>query len=146
MIMARAPEKYVTSPEFGQSVAEFKALFGARKLEKGKALLLGRAQDGSLDAWVQEDPSDQEKKKNKNDKAVSSAAGASGTAKQDKEEVKSSRMVHLGGIEKSWVSSSIWLGYLAGDKVASEGARRSVVDGMMELVERPIGTVETQVV
>ncbi len=146
MIMARAPEKYVTSPEFGQSVAEFKALFGARKLEKGKALLLGRAQDGSLDAWVEEDPSDDEKEKNKKNRALSGGAGASGTPRQDKEEAKAGRMVHMGRIEKSWVSSSIWLGYLAGDKVASEGARRSVVDGMMELVERPIGTVETQVV
>jgi hypothetical protein len=44
------------------------------------------------------------------------------------------------------VARLVWLGYLAGGTVASEGARRSVVEGVMELVERPIGTVETQVV
>jgi hypothetical protein len=35
---------------------------------------------------------------------------------------------------------------LGGKTVASEGLRRSVVDGIMELVERPVGRVETQVV
>jgi hypothetical protein len=38
------------------------------------------------------------------------------------------------------------LNYLAGKTVASEGARKSIVEGIMEFVERPVGTVATQVV
>ena len=51
----------------------------------------------------------------------------------------------LGAVEDERVSRLLWLNYLAGKKVASEGARLSVIDGVMEFVERPIGTVATQV-
>lgn len=53
--------------------------------------------------------------------------------------------VELGAVEDERVSRLLWLNYLAGKKVASEGARLSVIDGVMEFVERPIGTVATQV-
>lgn len=43
------------------------------------------------------------------------------------------------------VSRLLWLNYLAGTKVASEPARKNIVEGIMEFVERPIGTVATQV-
>ncbi|MCJ1315696.1 Altered inheritance of mitochondria protein 18 mitochondrial [Xylographa vitiligo] len=52
----------------------------------------------------------------------------------------------MGEVRDERVGRLVWLGYLGGKKVASEAARKSVVDGVMEFVERPVGTVETQVV
>jgi len=52
----------------------------------------------------------------------------------------------IGGVGHERVGRYLWMGYLAGGDVATEGARSSVVDGVVELVERPVGTVETQVV
>lgn len=52
----------------------------------------------------------------------------------------------IGRVEDERVSRLLWLNYLAGNKVASEDARKNIVDGVMEFVERPIGTVATQVV
>lgn len=51
----------------------------------------------------------------------------------------------LGTIEDERISRALWLNYLAGKKVASEPARKSIVEGIMEFVERPVGTVATQV-
>ncbi|KAL8948839.1 MAG: hypothetical protein Q9222_004998 [Ikaeria aurantiellina] len=62
-----------------------------------------------------------------------------------KKGVRKGEMKFLGGLEDERISRLVWLGYLAGGNVASEEARKSVVDGVMEIVERPIGTVETQV-
>jgi len=53
---------------------------------------------------------------------------------------------HLGALSDERVGRLVWLNYLAGAKVASEPARRSIVDGVLDLVGRPIGTVETKVV
>lgn len=58
---------------------------------------------------------------------------------------KTEQMAYLGGLQDERISRLVWLGYLAGQNVASEGARKSVVDGFMEIVERPIGTIDTQV-
>lgn len=52
----------------------------------------------------------------------------------------------IGGVKDERVGRYLWMGYLGGEKVATESARESVVEGVVELVERPIGTVETQVV
>lgn len=51
----------------------------------------------------------------------------------------------LGGLADERISRAVWLNYLGGSKVASEKMRETVVDGVMEFVERPIGTVATQV-
>ncbi|KAI9843329.1 MAG: Altered inheritance of mitochondria protein 18 mitochondrial [Sclerophora amabilis] len=51
----------------------------------------------------------------------------------------------MGTVKDERVSRLVWMNYLAGKKVASEGARQKVVDGVMDFVERPIGTVATQV-
>lgn len=51
----------------------------------------------------------------------------------------------LGEVHDERISRGIWLGYLAGAQVSSEMARRSVVDGIMGFLERPVGTVEGQV-
>lgn len=52
----------------------------------------------------------------------------------------------VGRVEDERVSRLLWLNYLAGKKVASEEARKNIIDGIMEFVERPVGTVATQVV
>lgn len=52
----------------------------------------------------------------------------------------------FGQIEDERISRLVWLQYLSGKNPSSEGARKSVVDGVMEYVERPVGTVATQVV
>ncbi|MCJ1440026.1 MAG: Altered inheritance of mitochondria protein 18 mitochondrial [Stictis urceolatum] len=54
--------------------------------------------------------------------------------------------VKMGEVHDERVGRLVWMGYLAGKQVSSEGARKDVVDGVLDLVERPIGTVETQVV
>jgi hypothetical protein len=51
----------------------------------------------------------------------------------------------LGEVNDERISRAVWLNYLAGKTVASEGARKSIVDSVMEFVERPVGTVATQV-
>jgi hypothetical protein len=56
------------------------------------------------------------------------------------------RAQRLGQVDDERISRVVWLNYLAGKTVASEGARKSIIDGVMEFVERPIGTVATQVV
>lgn len=53
--------------------------------------------------------------------------------------------LRLGGVDDERISRLIWLGYLAGKNVSSEGARRSVVDGLVDFVQRPVGTVGQQV-
>lgn len=117
-IDARGKGPEFEDEDFKTAVGEFKGLFGGRKgVGKGKVLLLGRGEDGALGVWVEEE-----------------------------KEGKEGGMVRLGVVRDERVARLVWLGYLAGGTVASEGARRSVVDGVMELVERPIGTVETQVV
>ncbi|PHH64308.1 hypothetical protein CDD81_4792 [Ophiocordyceps australis] len=52
----------------------------------------------------------------------------------------------MGVIPDERLSRLLWLNYLAGDKVAAEGARRNIIQGVMEFVERPVGTVAAQVV
>ncbi|KAK2016174.1 chalcone-flavanone isomerase [Colletotrichum eremochloae] len=52
----------------------------------------------------------------------------------------------IGRVQDERVSRLLWLNWLAGKSVASEPARHSVVDGVMEFVERPVGTVAAQVV
>ena len=51
----------------------------------------------------------------------------------------------MGVVSDERISRLLWLNYLAGNKVASEGARQNIVSGVMEFVERPVGTVATQV-
>ncbi|KAI0404018.1 chalcone-flavanone isomerase [Xylaria palmicola] len=52
----------------------------------------------------------------------------------------------IGRVDDERVSQLLWLNYLAGKQVASEPARANIVDGIMEFVERPIGTVATRVI
>jgi hypothetical protein len=52
----------------------------------------------------------------------------------------------MGRVDDERVSRLVWLNYLAGKTVSSEGARKSIVDGLMAIVERPVGTVVQRVV
>jgi hypothetical protein len=60
-------------------------------------------------------------------------------------EDKKGDSVRLGAVEDERLSRLIWLGYLGGKTVSSEDARQSVVNGVVEFAERPVGTVATQV-
>jgi hypothetical protein len=51
----------------------------------------------------------------------------------------------LGEVRDERISRAVWLNYLAGKTVASEPARKSIIEGVMEFVERPVGTVAIQV-
>ncbi|RDW71191.1 hypothetical protein BP6252_07754 [Coleophoma cylindrospora] len=51
----------------------------------------------------------------------------------------------VGAVDDERISRGLWLNYLGGKTVASEPARQSIISGIMEFVERPIGTVATQV-
>ncbi|KAI0017791.1 chalcone-flavanone isomerase-domain-containing protein [Xylariomycetidae sp. FL0641] len=59
---------------------------------------------------------------------------------------KSGGLASLGSVQDERLSRLLWLNWLAGAKVASEPARKNIVEGIMEFVERPVGTVATQVV
>lgn len=52
----------------------------------------------------------------------------------------------MGRVADERVSRLVWLNYLAGKTVSSEGARRNIVDGLMAVVERPVGTVVQRVI
>lgn len=139
-ITARSNSTEFADDGFKGAVGEFKKIFGGKKLAKGNALLLGRGNDGQLEVWVEEA---------KGGKSVNAEVTGSreteGTPGNGKGGI-GGRMVRMGGLEDERISRLVWLGYLAGKNVASEGARQSVVEGVMEIVARPIGTVETQVV
>ncbi|GAD95015.1 hypothetical protein NFIA_018620 [Paecilomyces variotii No. 5] len=52
----------------------------------------------------------------------------------------------LGRVADERISRLVWENYLAGKTVSSESARQSVVDGVVAIVERPVGTVVQRVV
>ena len=112
---------------FGEAVGVFKSVFGGagrKGVDKGKVLLLERDAKGVLGAWVEE----------------------AGKKSQVGESKKENGWIRMGEVRDERISRLVWLGYLAGKNVASEAARKSVVEGVVELVERPVGTVEAQVV
>ncbi|KAL2438891.1 hypothetical protein ABEF95_014731 [Exophiala dermatitidis] len=61
-------------------------------------------------------------------------------------EDKKGDRLKMGEVADERVGRLLWLNYLAGKTVSSEPARQSVINGVMEFVERPVGTVATQVV
>jgi hypothetical protein len=58
---------------------------------------------------------------------------------------KDGNLEDFGGVADERVARLIWLGYLGGNTVSSESARKGIVDGIIELVERPVGTVAAKV-
>lgn len=120
-----AAQQAKTEPEFndeafGQAMKDFKALFNSRgKAGKGSVLLLRRDAKGALEMFYQ---------------ATSGKNGG-----------KMGPLETLGTVSDERLARLSWLLYLGGKNVSSEDARKSVVDGCLDLVERPIGTVETRV-
>ena len=124
-IAARGKKEKFDDDDFVNALGKFKSIFGGtgmKGLEIGKGLLLARGGDGALRVCLEKANSDV-------------GASRSGDA-----------MALMGIVKDERISRLLWLGYLAGGSVASEEARRSVADGVMEIVERPRGTLETRVI
>ena len=115
---ARRGDGEFENEDFAAAVKDFRGMFsgGARKsVPKATAILLVRNRRGELNIWCGDD------------------------------QRASPALERLGGVKDERISRLVWLNYLAGKTVASESARRNVVDGVMEFVQRPIGTVTAPV-
>lgn len=114
-------ENEFSDESFGLAMKDLKAIFGGRgSAAKGSVLFLTRDKDGALGVLYQP-----VKKTNKGEKV--------------------GELTQLGAIADSRVSRLLWLLYLGGQNVSSEEARKSIVDGCIHIVERPVGTVESMV-
>ncbi|KAI1852745.1 hypothetical protein JX265_003233 [Neoarthrinium moseri] len=122
-ITARSQENKAeyNDESFGQSVKEFKALFTRGKLPQKSELIMVRDDKGRFNLIFDD-----------------------GKKSKDSKDEKS--LATLGRVDDERVSRALWLNYLAGKNVASEPARQNIVQGIMEFVERPVGTVAAQVV
>ncbi|KAG6028962.1 hypothetical protein E4U41_000529 [Claviceps citrina] len=117
-IQARSGRNEAFNDEaFGAAMKDFKAFFNRGQVPKKKELLLIRDMQGELAVMYGEG--------DLKDKAPKSL---------------------MGTISDERLSRLLWLNYLAGNKVASENARENIIEGIMEFVERPAGTVASQVV
>ncbi|KAJ6153175.1 hypothetical protein N7497_007494 [Penicillium chrysogenum] len=122
-ITARAQAKKTAEPgefqdeSFGSSMNDFKAVFGSGK---GKSVPKGQTLVLMRDAHGALDALFQ--------------PGADKPVKW------------MGRVADERISRLVWLNYLAGKNVSSEGARASIVDGLMTIVERPLGTVVQKVI
>ena len=105
---------------FGEAMRQFRAAFNRGSVPKRKELLLVRDEEGRL--------------------RIEYDDGA------NKKSGRPTGRQLIGAVDDERVSRALWLNYLAGKKVASEPARKSIVEGIMEFVERPVGTVAAQVV
>jgi hypothetical protein len=109
---------------FGESMRAFRALFAGRgKAPKGSVITLTRDGEGVFRALYQPKPQED-----------------LSTGKK-----KAGEIVQLGDIKDERVGRLVWELYLAGKNVSSEEARKSVVEGCIHLVERPVGSVEGMV-
>ncbi|KAF1935078.1 hypothetical protein EJ02DRAFT_150528 [Clathrospora elynae] len=107
---------------FGVAMKEFRNLFqGKGKAPKGSVIILTRNKNGTLGALYQ--------------------PLVQGERKQEKMGPSS----WLGEVKDERVGRLVWLLYLGGQNVSSEPARQSIVDGCIDIVERPVGTLETMV-
>jgi hypothetical protein len=114
-------ENEFSDDSFGLAMKEFKNIFqGKGKAPKGSVIVLTRSKQGALAAMYQP------------------------VVQMDNKE-KMGRFAWLGEVKDPRVSKLVWLMYLAGQNVSSEPARKSIVDGCIGLVERPVGTVEGMV-
>ncbi|KAL8852104.1 MAG: hypothetical protein Q9221_003034 [Calogaya cf. arnoldii] len=120
-----------------ESVNHFKAIFGGGRkgVGKGKVLMMRRGREGELGVWVEDDVLE----------AVATEPQPEVT-KGKTQTTNMPQMSYIGGMKDERISRLVWLGYFSGQNVASDGARKSVVEGMMDIVERPIGTIDTQVI
>ncbi|KAK4041286.1 chalcone-flavanone isomerase-domain-containing protein [Parachaetomium inaequale] len=119
-VQARAGGETMADDAFGEAMRQFRAVFNRGSVPKRKELLLVRDETGRL--------------------SIAYDGGA------NKKEGRPPGRQLIGVVEDERVSRALWLNYLAGKKVASEPARKDIVEGIMEFVERPVGTVASQVV
>ncbi|KAK4119169.1 chalcone isomerase [Parathielavia appendiculata] len=119
-VQARAGAETMADDAFGEAMRQFRAVFSRGSVPKRKELLLVRDETGRL-----------------------SITYNGGSYKNDG---RFGGRQLIGIVEDERLSRALWLNYLAGKKVASEPARKSIVEGIMEFVERPVGTVASQVV
>ncbi|KAK0652783.1 chalcone-flavanone isomerase-domain-containing protein [Cercophora newfieldiana] len=122
-IQAKAPTlggQRADDEAFGEAMRQFRAIFNRGSVPKRKELLLVRDEKGRLNVEY--------------DDGTSKKKGGSGARQL------------IGTVDDERVSRALWLNWLAGKKVASEPARQSIVAGIIEFVERPVGTVAAQVV
>ncbi|KAF7563595.1 hypothetical protein G7046_g498 [Stylonectria norvegica] len=101
---------------FGDAMKAFKLIFNRGSVPKRKELLMIRDESGKLLVTYNEGDD------------------------------KTPKKTLMGMVDDERLSRLLWLNYLAGKKVASEETRNNVINGVMEFVERPVGTVATQVV
>ena len=144
---------------FTSAVQEFQTIFsnaniGRNKNDKGQPILLVRDRDGALSVWITPLSTSPSSSSTATTTLSSGGSGGTGQSKTIKEypsvpaiatpattaaaDVIS--MIKVGHLSDERISRLLWLAYLAGAKVASDDARRNVVDGLMKLVERPVGT------
>ena len=125
-----APELY-DDDQFLNALGHFKTLFGGKNsVAKGGVMILARDEKGNLAAYGPD-----ENMKN----VVPLAEGG-------KKETAMHGLKCLGAVDDERISRALWLCYWAGKKVASEGARKSVVEGLVDVVARPVGSTEGKVI
>ena len=114
-------ESEFTDDSFGLAMKDFKAIFQGRgKAPKGSVIILTRDKAGRLGAMYQ---------------PIVQKDGTQSMGKSN----------WLGKVNDERVGRLVWLLYLGGQNVSSEDARKSIVDGCISIVERPVGTVEGMV-
>ena len=101
--------------QFGIAMRDFKAIFGGK----------GKAPKGSVVLLTRDEK------------------GKLGALYQEKEGAGAYQ--DMGRVDDERIGRLVWMGYLAGKNVSSESARKGIVNGVMEFVERPVGTVETRI-
>ncbi|KAI9887527.1 MAG: Altered inheritance of mitochondria protein 18 mitochondrial [Watsoniomyces obsoletus] len=123
---------------FGISIQQFKDLFKnapRSKNPKGDPILLVRNEKGGMDILTSSTGGSGEVGSGgKNPDAESKEV------KKGDENNKDKGMIKIGRIQDERISRLLWLQYLAGKKVASESLRTNVVEGVVELMGRPVGT------
>lgn len=116
--LAQGAETEFEAEDFGKSIGEFKSIFSGGKAPKGSVMILARDRDGTLDVLFQEKPE------------------SSGEEKATQK---------LGSVRDERISKLIWLGYLGGEKVSSEAARKGIAEGCVAFAARPVGSAETMI-
>ncbi|KAK7994676.1 hypothetical protein PG990_013449 [Apiospora arundinis] len=105
---------------FGEAMRDFRNIFNRGKVPKAGELIMARDERGGLTVVFDDS--------------------------KNKEKPGQQQRTTLGRVEDERVSRALWMNYLAGKAVASEPARKNIVEGILEFVERPVGTVAAQVV
>lgn len=117
--------------KFSEAAAEFRSFFKHGRMPKRSEMLLCRAADGALTVLF--DDGKTTAPPTGKDAGVADKSPARARAK-------------LGWVGDPRISRTLWMNFLAGPIVASEEARANIAEGILEFVERPVGTVATQVV